>query len=167
MIPSRDLHIHSSSGVPGAGGRRDIASLMDGRVATANPTAKSPIVCIDAVQKPFGAVGALRGVDPYSGREVADCIIGPGVRDESMLLRCIEGLNFPYSISTFRTLLLPGSERPSGGLASGRIVEEGAPASPARSQAGRLRRFSSKPFRRDSQASLSGRIQPANPKGPP
>lgn len=157
----------------GAGGRCDIASLMNGRVTTANPTAKSPIVRIDTVQKPFGAAGALRGGDPCSGREVdsgpgvAVRIVGPGAREESMRSRCVEGLPFADPDSAFQTPVLPGSEPPKGDLTSGRIVGDGAPASPARSRTDRLGRFSSKPTRRDGQASLSARIPSANLEGRP
>ena len=63
---------------------------MNGQVTTAKPVANSPIVCIDAAQKPFGAAGAQRGVDTRSERGVAVHVIGPGAHDESMPLGCVE-----------------------------------------------------------------------------
>lgn len=91
-------------------------------------------------------------------------VIGPGVRDESMLHRAVEGLCFSHRDSTFRMLLPPGSESPSGGLTFACIAEQGTSGSPARSQPGRLRRFSSEPFRRDSRAPLPSKSHPAYPE---
>ena len=116
----------------------------------------------DRLARSEGCAAAI----PVRGAE-RPSVFGLGLRDDSMLLRKLEGLYFPDPDSTFGILLLPGSESPSGGRASGCIAEQDASGSPARSQPGRLGRYPSKPFRSDRRPSLSGRIQPSNREGRP
>lgn len=54
-----------------------------------------PLVHIRAVEKRFGAVHALCGVDLDVGRGEVVCIVGPSGCGKSTLLRCINGLQLP------------------------------------------------------------------------
>ena len=54
-----------------------------------------PLVQIDAVEKRFGKVEALCGVDLEVRRGEVVCIIGPSGCGKSTLLRCINGLHMP------------------------------------------------------------------------
>ena len=66
------------------------------RLATVmSETLQPPLVCIEAVEKRFGMVKALRGVDLEVGRGEVVCIIGPSGCGKSTLLRCINGLHLP------------------------------------------------------------------------
>ena len=55
----------------------------------------APLVRIEAVEKRFGKVEALRGVDLEVSRGEVVCIIGPSGCGKSTLLRCINGLHLP------------------------------------------------------------------------
>ena len=61
----------------------------------ASAPARPPLVRIEAVEKRFGAVEALSGVDLEVGRGEVVCIIGPSGCGKSTLLRCINGLHLP------------------------------------------------------------------------
>ena len=61
----------------------------------ASAAARPPLVRIEAVEKRFGAVEALSGVDLEVGRGEVVCIIGPSGCGKSTLLRCINGLHLP------------------------------------------------------------------------
>ena len=110
--------------------------------------------------------GRCAAAIPIRGAERRSFIV-LGPCHDSRLLRAFEGRHIPDPDSTFGILLLPGSDSPPGGPASGCIAEQAASGSPARSQPGRLGRFPSKPFRPDNRPSLSGRIQPSNREGRP
>ena len=68
---------------------------MNATVTGAHETVRSPLVRIEAVEKRFGTVEALRGVDLEVGRGEVVCIIGPSGCGKSTLLRCINGLQLP------------------------------------------------------------------------
>ncbi|MDE0206937.1 MAG: amino acid ABC transporter ATP-binding protein [Candidatus Tectomicrobia bacterium] len=53
------------------------------------------MVQIEAVEKRFGSVQALRGVDLVVVRGEVVCIIGPSGCGKSTLLRCVNGLQLP------------------------------------------------------------------------
>ena len=57
--------------------------------------ASPPVVRIEAVEKRFGTVEALCGVDLEVGRGEVVCIIGPSGCGKSTLLRCVNGLHLP------------------------------------------------------------------------
>ena len=61
----------------------------------ANETTLPPVIRIEGVEKRFGKVEALRGVDLEVSRGEVVCIIGPSGCGKSTLLRCINGLNLP------------------------------------------------------------------------
>ena len=61
----------------------------------ANTTVLPPVVRIEAVEKRFGTIEALCGVDLEVGRGEVVCIIGPSGCGKSTLLRCINGLHLP------------------------------------------------------------------------
>ena len=68
---------------------------MKARASGEQETVNAPLVRIEAVEKRFGAVEALCGVDLEVGRGEVVCIIGPSGCGKSTLLRCINGLQLP------------------------------------------------------------------------
>ena len=68
---------------------------MTAPAMVANETALPPLVQLEGVEKRFGKVVALRGVDLQVGRGEVVCIIGPSGCGKSTLLRCINGLALP------------------------------------------------------------------------
>lgn len=68
---------------------------MNARGPGAHETVQPPLVRIEAVEKRFGTVQALCGVDLEVGRGEVVCIIGPSGCGKSTLLRCINGLHLP------------------------------------------------------------------------
>ena len=69
--------------------------IVNGPATGANETIPAPLVRIEAVEKRFGRVEALRGVDLEVNRGEVVCIIGPSGCGKSTLLRCINGLHLP------------------------------------------------------------------------
>ena len=70
---------------------------MNGQAAGANEVFPTPLVQVEAVEKRFGKVEALRGVDLEVNRGEVVCIIGPSGCGKSTLLRCVNGLHLPDS----------------------------------------------------------------------
>ena len=69
--------------------------IVNGPATGANEMVPAPLVRIEAVEKRFGKVEALRGVDLEVNRGEVVCIIGPSGCGKSTLLRCINGLHLP------------------------------------------------------------------------
>ena len=69
--------------------------IVNGSATGAKETIPAPLVQIEAVEKRFGKVEALRGVDLEVNRGEVVCIIGPSGCGKSTLLRCINGLHRP------------------------------------------------------------------------
>ena len=69
--------------------------IVNGPATGANEMVPAPLVRIEAVEKRFGKVEALRGVDLQVNRGEVVCIIGPSGCGKSTLLRCINGLHLP------------------------------------------------------------------------
>ena len=67
---------------------------MNVQAVGANGTVQA-LVQIEAVEKRFGKIEALRGVDLEVRRGEVVCIIGPSGCGKSTLLRCINGLHMP------------------------------------------------------------------------
>ena len=70
---------------------------MNGQATGANEVFPTPLVQVEAVEKRFGKVEALRGVDLEVNRGEVVCIIGPSGCGKSTLLRCVNGLHLPDS----------------------------------------------------------------------
>ena len=70
---------------------------MNAPATGANDSAPTPLVRIEAVEKRFGKVEALRGIDLAVSRGEVVCIIGPSGCGKSSLLRCVNGLHLPDS----------------------------------------------------------------------
>lgn len=68
---------------------------MNSPATRVRETPPRPLVRIEALEKRFGPVQALCGVDLEVGRGEVVCIIGPSGCGKSTLLRCINGLQLP------------------------------------------------------------------------
>ena len=68
---------------------------MTAQVPGVNESALPPLVRLEGVEKRFGKVEALRGVDLEVSRGEVVCVIGPSGCGKSTLLRCLNGLNLP------------------------------------------------------------------------
>ena len=70
---------------------------MIGLATGASEVFPTPLVQVEGVEKRFGKVEALRGVDLAVNRGEVVCIIGPSGCGKSTLLRCVNGLHLPDS----------------------------------------------------------------------
>ena len=68
---------------------------MSAQATSEHEPVQPPLVRIEAVEKRFGAVEALCGVDLEVARGEVVCLIGPSGCGKSTLLRCINGLHLP------------------------------------------------------------------------